>query len=286
VHHLFPAGFTDNIIATDTLVDIEIIRINNIDYAIDDLVSPFTFGDDVQNGTTGTDIYNGLSGNDVIYGLGGNDIIEGFDGDDQLFGGDGNDILMSGSGIDMVYGGNGDDVIVLDYYNFEAGETYDGGVGNDTLQVDADFGQDSRVTFNLASGTFTYDSAAYTIPNFTVGDTVAITSFENFDQIWGRYDGYITVNGTNGDNVINITTNRGSIRGYDGDDTINGSSQTDNIIGGWGADAINGGGGADRIYFLRIYVWHKCQLNNRHWYRRFGRRRHLCWHLRCNCHQL
>ena len=43
---------------------------------------------------------------------------------------------MSGAGDDQVFGGEGDDLIIQ---NGSGNQFYDGGIGNDTLEVDTSF---------------------------------------------------------------------------------------------------------------------------------------------------
>ncbi|MFC0588526.1 beta strand repeat-containing protein [Novosphingobium aquiterrae] len=78
------------------------------------------------DGTTGPDNLTGTAGDDVINGLGGNDTIDG---------GDGNDLIFGGSGVDSLSGGNGNDTFVENTVS-SAGESFNGGAGTDTIQLE------------------------------------------------------------------------------------------------------------------------------------------------------
>jgi Bacterial Ig domain/RTX calcium-binding nonapeptide repeat (4 copies) len=100
-------------------------------------------GDDTLNGGKGNDTLDGGDGDDTLNGGSGNDTLDGSDGNDTLNGGSGNDILDGGAGYDKVFGGNGNDVAIylmsenasVDSSAVAAGDFYDGGDGNDTLQL-------------------------------------------------------------------------------------------------------------------------------------------------------
>ena len=82
-------------------------------------------GDSSINGTETSDLIDGLSGDDEIFGGEGNDII---------FGSAGNDILAGQAGVDTLVGGEGNDNL-----SGQAGDVLNGGTGNDTYQLLADF---------------------------------------------------------------------------------------------------------------------------------------------------
>ena len=72
-------------------------------------------------------IINGTNGSNELNGTGGNDTINGFAGDDFIFGEYGRDILN---------GGNGNDQFEITAQGqIVAGETYNGGIGTDTLYL-------------------------------------------------------------------------------------------------------------------------------------------------------
>jgi Ca2+-binding RTX toxin-like protein len=118
---------------------------------------------DMLHGGSGDDTVSGSYGNDALFGDDGADKLNGDDGNDILDGGSGNDVLDGGWGSDTLIGGAGDDVLggtsvhdvfgnlyaydsyssssykaydALGYYYNPAlvqGNTYTGGLGNDTL---------------------------------------------------------------------------------------------------------------------------------------------------------
>src|SRR4051812_20663807 len=68
----------------------------------------------------------GTSVDDTIFGNGGNDTVDA---------GDGNDSIDGGAGLDRLHGGAGDDIFPVSDGDVVKGEIYDGGTGNDTIQV-------------------------------------------------------------------------------------------------------------------------------------------------------
>jgi len=133
---------------TDTLKNIEFIRINGQDYAIgsSEPEGPTT-GDDELMGTENDDTILALAGNDTVFGLGGNDTLYGQEGNDTLFGDAGTDTLYGGEGVDLLDGGIGNDILLGEngadnligdagddtLYGGEDDDLLDGGIGNDTL---------------------------------------------------------------------------------------------------------------------------------------------------------
>ena len=104
---------------------------------------------DVLLGLGGADLLNGGAGHDHLQGGDGDDILKGGAGNDILHGGDNNDTLDGGAGADILLGGDGDDTLGGVYGSADAGyrsagwpyvyndplagNTYEGGKGNDTL---------------------------------------------------------------------------------------------------------------------------------------------------------
>ena len=92
--------------------------------------SPFKFGnrrDNTLEGSEDRDFIFGFSGDDALSGAGGNDILSGGRGEDTLAGGSGSDLVFGGSGRDLLIYEASENVGARDYYN--------GGSGNDTLQL-------------------------------------------------------------------------------------------------------------------------------------------------------
>ena len=198
---------------TDTLSNIEFLRIDGVDYAIDGSgpVGGFTEGNDTVDGTSGDDVMDGLGGNDVINGLGGNDTIDGGAGNDDLFGGAGDDTLQGGGGADDL----------------------DGGAGTDTASYSD---STNRVVINAATNVLSSGHAT--------GDT--LTAIENFT---GSAFGDV-ITGTGGANTIIGGNGADVLSGFNGDDVINGDAGNDFILGGAGADTIDGGAGTDTARYV------------------------------------
>ena len=69
-----------------------------------------------------------------LYGDEGDNLIIDGSGADRLYGGDGNDILKPLGGDDSVYGEAGDDLLIL---KGSGDQSFNGGVGKDTLEIDS-----------------------------------------------------------------------------------------------------------------------------------------------------
>lgn len=95
-----------------------------------------TPGADVLAGTPGPDVVCGLGGNDVLDGGGGGDVLLGGAGDDRLLGRDGDDRLVGNAGADVMAGAGGSDTVVG--FDFEPGDTVDGGAGTDRCTTDGE----------------------------------------------------------------------------------------------------------------------------------------------------
>ena len=91
------------------------------------------------NGTGDGETLNGTDEADTINAGGGNDTLNGNGGNDTLNGEDGDDTLNGGTGTDSLFGGNDNDTLVVVAEGTYFGETYDGGSGHDTLEVQAIF---------------------------------------------------------------------------------------------------------------------------------------------------
>lgn len=93
-------------------------------------------GNDVLNGEAGDDVISTDSGNDRVDGGSGNDTINGGSGNDTLYGGTGNDQIIAAAGNDRLYGDAGNDLLVYDSVLASGfSQVFDGGAGNDTLQL-------------------------------------------------------------------------------------------------------------------------------------------------------
>ena len=150
-----------------------------------------TEGDDHLVGTPGDDTIDGLGGNDLIEGLGGNDTLIGGPGQDHLVGGDGNDFL---DGLDD------------DDPPTEEADLLEGGLGNDTYQVD--------FTDTIAADPGGLDLVRAWNTSWTLGP-----GLENLDII-DRHGTALDGTGNELDNVIRSATEGGTLRGMGGNDTL------------------------------------------------------------------
>ena len=159
-------------------------------------------GDTVFVGDAGANTYFGQSGNDTFtLGTG-----------DTAYGGAGNDTFFTNGGNLTIFAGAGNDLVIAN--NFSS-ETFDGGSGNDTIDL---------TSYN---GTYTID--------MVTGSTNFGESYTDFENLISG-NGNDTITGTGGANTIN--TNGGN-------DTINAGFGDDTLVGGEGDDTLNGQGGND-----------------------------------------
>lgn len=192
----------------------------------------------------------------VLNGGQGNDLITGSAGNDTVVGGTGNDVALMGKGDDTFVWNPGD-----------GSDTVEGQAGNDTLLFNgANIAEKIDISANGSRALFTRDVASITMDlndietvhfnalggadNITVNDLtgtdvkqVAIDLGATAGSPTG--DGAvdtITINGTAGDDVINITSSNGvvMVTGLASTVTITGFDATDKLV-------INGLGGDDVI---------------------------------------
>lgn len=201
----------------------------------------------------------GNNANNMLNGISINETIIGKAGSDTLYGGAGDDTLDGGTGADLLFGDAGNDVLKFsndgrwsggDYaYNYGSpgqpgsGErvhlvqmnrsldTFDGGVGTDTLLGTS--GDDAILL----------DSGGQRIKNVEVIDAGA------------------------GDDVVDLTSNLytlGDVKIYGGagDDVLWASSGNDLLDGGTGKDTLAGGKGNDTYAFGRGYERDTIQEND------------------------
>ncbi|HMN84564.1 MAG TPA: calcium-binding protein, partial [Bauldia sp.] len=185
----------------------------------------------------------------------------------------GDDTITGGAGKDALHGGAGSDRLMVVDGDAVAGETYDGGTGNDTLQVSgtADFTGSTITSIEKlklgSSVTFTSDQLGAGIAaDFEVTgtdtheDTVTIRvqagatgaaltvdlslwTFAEWtvDPLTDR--DRILIDASDVTNAAKATTLIGSTSW----DIITGGAGDDTITAGAGVDVVRGGGGSDRI---------------------------------------
>jgi Ca2+-binding RTX toxin-like protein len=225
---------------------------------------------------------NGGTAADTVTHVGGNSAtLNGNGGNDTLTGGVGNDSLTGGAGKDTVLGGAGNDRLFINAQaEIVAGEIYNGGVGDDTLDgsgfaaaanltgvtlsnLENLSGFSSGVTLTRAqldsftgvintgaitvsgAGAINLSDAAVKTPSITLSD------LGNSLVVNDSTSPSVTVNGGNAaDNVTIVGGLVGStINGNNGNDTMTGGSANDSLKGGAGNDILTGAAGSDQFIY-------------------------------------
>ena len=211
----------------------------------------------------------GADGADIITGgVGFGDTIEGERGDDTLNGAAGNDTLTGGADKDTIIGSAGNDRMIIDAQSdIEPGESYNGGPGHDTLDIETvssinissllinanvedlessgavllKSGQlDKFIEVRTGAITLTNGGTA-NLTNATVStSTFDLSAAGNLLSLAGVNDTSYTVNGAGGNDTITGGDGFGdTIRGGGGNDIMNSSSGFDRFEGGTGVDTAN-----------------------------------------------
>lgn len=174
---------------------------------------------------------------DTLIGDDNSNYLNGEEGNDTLHGRGGDDHLFGAHGTDKLFGENGDDLLVA----FSSGETFNGGLGIDTVRYSHPYNNFGGVTVNLMTGLGTRGIAE--------GDTY--TAVENV--IGTAYDDIVT--GTVGGNTLQGLSGSDTLHGGSGRDRIYGQQDNDIIYAGNGTievdgdhDYVDGGDGNDVIY--------------------------------------
>jgi Ca2+-binding RTX toxin-like protein len=227
---------------------------------------------------------NGGAGNDTLIGSQGNDLINGGQGNDTALMGAGDDTFVwnPGDGSDIVEGQDGQDAMVFNGANIaERIDISANGrrvrFSRDVASIVMDLNGVDRIDFNALGGADTI-----TIGDLSGTDVAAVNL--NLAASNGQGDGAldsVIVNGTNGDDVINVggtasgvavtglraqvnitgaePTDKLTVNALDGDDvvtagtlaagaiqfTADGGNGDDVLIGGAGDDILLGGAGDD-----------------------------------------
>lgn len=216
-------------------------------------------------GTSAANTFNGTSANEIMYGYGGNDFLRGFGGDDVIFGGLGNDTLHGGLGADTVYGGDGDDEFWVGGEEGQAGDTLDGGAGDNVLvSWEGDLSQTSisniqTVWINTSVKVTAAQFAAFA--SFNGDATIIAADAGTYDlsekDVWF---GSLNLLGSSGDDYLAGDGTGQTITGGAGNDVLQGNGGADTLLGGDGDDefltgfdespageVIDGGAGSNRI---------------------------------------
>jgi len=215
------------------------------------------------NGDTISNFENltGSAFNDTLFGSSGNNIIRGGGGNDRLNGLD---------GADSLFGEAGDDTFIANPSDVMAGETYDGGTGNDTISL---FGGGAFTTVNLRDDTFTsietiefdnilfFDLEVQILASQFSGSVTTVNSTLNAGNtntlsIFMGASTTLDLSGVNFTGFVGIAdwliiTGDGDgevITGSSTEDVINGNGGNDVINGRAGSDIMNGGPGDDTMF--------------------------------------
>jgi Ca2+-binding RTX toxin-like protein len=205
---------------------------------------------------------NGGAGIDVITGgdHASGDALLGGQGNDTINGGGGNDTITGGGGGDILNGGSGDDRFVVTVQSdIGAGETFNGGLGIDKLDLEA------AVPINLNAATIGSDVEILEANNavslranqLDIFDTVQVAGpitllTSGVVDLSGSRVTTQTFNLSAGGNTLNLTgeTTVGHIvNGGAGLDTILGGDLADQLVGAGGNDLLTGGGGVDQFRY-------------------------------------
>ena len=225
---------------------------------------------------------NGNSGGDSITGgeHSSGDALNGNAGNDILNGGAGNDVLTGGGDLDTVNGGDGDDRMLINgQAEIVAGETYNGGIGTDTLELNTVFPIDMSglivnadveqltasgavlLTAAQLSGFSRIQTGAITLSAAGVADMSGNTVFtNNFTMsaagntltLAGVSTTTYTLNGGFGNDTITGGDNSGGdvLQGGAGLDILDGGIGNDQLTGGDGKDKLFGGAGNDTFFIF------------------------------------
>ncbi len=209
----------------------------------------FFFGDDgndTVNAGAGNDELDAEDGDDTLNGLGGNDLIEGGLGADVLRGGAGDDTLAgyrdgatdsSDNAADQLLGEAGNDRLLI-----HAGDTGDGGIGNDVIVAAAAAtliggDGDDRLIGSTGNDTLAggagVDEASYERSSQAVTADLVIAGAQN--------------TGGGGTDVISLVEN---LTGGSGSDTLFGTAGANVLRGLGGNDVLDGRGGRDTASYL------------------------------------
>jgi Ca2+-binding RTX toxin-like protein len=215
----------------------------------------------ITNGATNATIIHG-GGDEVllnIENIHGSAFFDRFEDNaaDNTFWGNGgdDDFVMSHAGVKTLYGGDGDDFAAYNGGKFSAADSFDGGAGNDTLDIGSGAISVPRLTIPV-SYAFTPTTIvnvetlkletwnSFTIStadaNVAAGQTLTVDGTQL--GLYGTAD-TLTFNGSA------ETDGRFILVGGAYGDTLTGGAGDDSFTGGAGNDTLNGGAGNDTAIF-------------------------------------
>ncbi|MBN9580317.1 MAG: VWA domain-containing protein [Afipia sp.] len=186
---------------------------------------------------------NGTGLDEILIGRdGANNTINGYEGNDVLISGDGNDVLTGGAGLDLMVGGGGNDTFNLANGDFVAGESIDGGTGNDSIVLT------NATTVDFTVGTVTSvetltGSAGNDVVTMTAQQFLAFTGGINLGNgtdtlIITGATGVVDLTGVNGVEKLQLTGSANTIvtmtaqqfTGYTGGIDLGGGTNTLNVV--------------------------------------------------------
>jgi VCBS repeat-containing protein len=202
-----------------------------------------------------------------ITGTESNNILNGTSQNDYINAGGGDDIINAGRGNDTVLAGTGNDVVIHNFNdNMGSKDYYDGGTGNDTLQLvvtqsQYNMLQAALLDFNSSNKSQEFDFSKYNkdfnlkivnIEHITFEILEPTVQFQNTQISTATASCHTpckdtTITGTNHNDMLVGGPGRNTIYGLDGDDKLVGGPCDDTLIGGKGNDTIIGGAGDDCI---------------------------------------
>ncbi|MFZ1467440.1 MAG: calcium-binding protein [Paracoccaceae bacterium] len=147
------------------------------------------------------------------------------------------DTFFDNDGAHTLSGGAGDDTLqIFAATDFAAGESFDGGIGNDRVVFAASAGG----TLTLTAGITNVESV-----EIATGSLDAVAMGINAAAVGSK----LSITGNGAVNALTGTAFADTIMGGAGDDTLNGGAGNDLLDGGAGADLIIGGPGTDTVTY-------------------------------------
>ena len=218
-----------------------------------------SFGARSSIGSTGDDMLFGSLDDDTLDGDGGADLLVGDDGNDQLLGGAGTDLLDGGAGADAFDGGADSDAVYymrrVDFMIVGTTATAIGSTQVGDESIGDTFTGVERIRGSRFDDTITIGGGITQLDGFGGNDTLMGTSAA---EIISGGDGNDTIFGIGADQLFgnagsdNIDASASTVGVYawggDGFDTIIGGSGADVLSGDDGNDTIYGFGGADQLF--------------------------------------
>jgi len=221
------------------------------------------------NGTASGDTLTGSSQNDTITGGAGADTLSGGAGADTINGGLQNDHITGGSGADSLSGGDGQDTFIYTAPgDIVAGETVDGGIDTDFVQINAAGSYDfSGITLTSIEALVYAAASTVTLAGTQVGTGQIATIFGDGNAnalivngasvdlsavsflSWTAGTDTISINGTSSADILKGSSQNDTINAGAGDDVLIGGAGADILSGSFGADTLTGSAGADTFVF-------------------------------------